>query len=64
MRMLLLFSPSLFLTLFRTLYGDDAKYFEDEIHLQIKHKDKGIVAMANDGKNQNGSKVSFIYDNF
>ena len=42
---------------FSILYGEDAKYFEDEIHLQVKHKKKGTVAMANEGKHMNGSRV-------
>jgi len=43
-------------SIYGLLFGDDAKYFEDEIHLQIKHKLKGVVAMANEGKNMNGSR--------
>jgi len=38
------------------LYGDQAKYFEDEIVPQLKHKKKGTVSMANKGKDQNGSQ--------
>eukprot|EP00026_Physarum_polycephalum_P006100 Phypoly_transcript_06141.p1 GENE.Phypoly_transcript_06141~~Phypoly_transcript_06141.p1 ORF type:complete len:472 (+),score=82.71 Phypoly_transcript_06141:35-1450(+) len=43
-------------SIYGILYGEDAKYFEDEIHLPIKHKEKGVVAMANEGKNMNGSR--------
>ena len=54
--------------IFSILYGDDAKYFEDEIHLQVKHRAKGVVAMANEGKDMNGSRVceyfSFLFCSF
>ena len=42
--------------------GTSAKYFEDEIYTQIKHKEKGVVAMANQGKDLNGSRVFRIED--
>jgi len=43
-------------SIYGLLHGLEAKYFEDEIHPQIKHKAKGVVAMANQGKNLNGSQ--------
>ncbi|PRP86884.1 peptidyl-prolyl cis-trans isomerase-like 4 [Planoprotostelium fungivorum] len=38
------------------LYGEQAKYFEDEIRPHLKHKKIGMVAMANPGPNLNGSQ--------
>ena len=31
---------------FRLMYGDQARFFEDEIRQHLKHKSKGMVAMA------------------
>lgn len=41
----------------RILNGEGEKYFADEIHQKFKHKEKGVVAMANEGQNLNGSRV-------
>eukprot|EP00658_Telonema_sp_P-2_P044686 TRINITY_DN3257_c0_g1_i1.p1 TRINITY_DN3257_c0_g1~~TRINITY_DN3257_c0_g1_i1.p1 ORF type:complete len:399 (-),score=124.82 TRINITY_DN3257_c0_g1_i1:192-1283(-) len=38
------------------LYGDQAKYFEDEIFPDTKHTTKGLLAMANAGPNLNTSQ--------
>ena len=46
------------LTLFRYLYGDQAKFFEAETKPRIKHKKRGTVSMANNGDNLHGSQVS------
>ena len=40
----------------RTLYGDQARFFEDEIRPHLRHKKKGIVGMAGGGKNMNASQ--------
>jgi peptidyl-prolyl cis-trans isomerase-like 4 len=40
------------------LYGEQAKYFEDEIRPSRKHTKTGTVAMANPTKNLNGSQVT------
>jgi len=39
------------------LYGDQARFFDDEIHPTLKHDKKGIVAMASAGENANASQV-------
>jgi peptidyl-prolyl cis-trans isomerase-like 4 len=39
------------------LYGDQARFFDDEIHPQLKHDKVGIVAMASAGENANASQV-------
>jgi peptidyl-prolyl cis-trans isomerase-like 4 len=38
------------------LYGEQARYFEDEIKASVKHAKRGTVAMANAGKNMNASQ--------
>ena len=42
--------------LYRLLYGDQARFFEDEIRPHLKHKRKGVVAMASAGENLNASQ--------
>ena len=50
---------SVFLSIFsRSLYGDQAKFFEAEVKPRIKHKKRGTVSMANNGDNLHGSQVS------
>lgn len=43
----------------RFLYGDQARFFGDEIHLDVKHSKIGTVAMASAGENLNASQVWF-----
>ena len=45
---------------FRFLYGDQARFFNDEIHLDLKHSKTGTVAMASAGENLNASQVLLI----
>ncbi|XP_056173464.1 peptidyl-prolyl cis-trans isomerase CYP59-like [Syzygium oleosum] len=48
-----------FLKLCRFLYGDQARFFMDEIHLDLKHSKTGTVAMASAGENLNASQFYF-----
>lgn len=44
-------------SIYGMLYGEQAKYFEDEIRLpQLKHSRPGLVCMASSGENQNTSQ--------
>jgi len=43
-------------SVFRFLYGDQAKFFEAETKPRIKHKKRGTVSMANNGDNLHGSQ--------
>ena len=38
------------------LYGDQARFFEDEIRPSLRHKAKGTVSMASAGENLNASQ--------
>lgn len=38
------------------LYGEQARYFEDEIRPHLKHKRKGLLGMAGAGEDMNGSQ--------
>ena len=52
-------SPSVSLTAdhaHRILYGEQARFFEDEIHPHLKHRKKGTVAMATGRKDMNASQ--------
>ncbi|XP_019154882.1 PREDICTED: peptidyl-prolyl cis-trans isomerase CYP59 isoform X4 [Ipomoea nil] len=43
-------------SVYKFLYGDQARFFGDEIHLDLKHSKKGTVAMASGGENLNASQ--------
>lgn len=43
-------------SVFRSLYGDQAKFFEAETKPRLKHKSRGTVSMANNGDNLHGSQ--------
>ena len=38
------------------MYGDQARFFEDELHPHLKHKKRGVLGMAGTGENSNGSQ--------
>ena len=40
----------------RLLYGEQARFFEDEIRPHLKHKRRGVVGMASAGENLNASQ--------
>lgn len=44
----------------RMLYGEQARFFEDELVPSLKHDKVGVVAMASAGKNLNASQVSSV----
>ncbi|KAK4594614.1 hypothetical protein RGQ29_018336 [Quercus rubra] len=48
-----------FLKLCKFLYGDQARFFNDEIHHDLKHSKTGTVAMASAGENLNASQFYF-----
>eukprot|EP01114_Cavostelium_apophysatum_P024930 TRINITY_DN9987_c0_g1_i1.p1 TRINITY_DN9987_c0_g1~~TRINITY_DN9987_c0_g1_i1.p1 ORF type:complete len:477 (-),score=117.51 TRINITY_DN9987_c0_g1_i1:12-1388(-) len=43
-------------SIYGILYGEQAKFFEDEIRPHLRHKKKGTVAMASSGPNTNTSQ--------
>ncbi|KAK6785746.1 hypothetical protein RDI58_019201 [Solanum bulbocastanum] len=43
-------------SIYKILYGDQARFFGDEIHLDLKHSKMGTVAMASAGENLNASQ--------
>lgn len=47
-------------TIFRFLYGDQARFFGDEIRLDLKHSKMGTVAMASAGEDLNASQVLLL----
>lgn len=38
------------------MYGEQARFFEDELHPHLKHKKRGVLGMAGTGENSNGSQ--------
>lgn len=40
----------------RLLYGDQARFFEDELHPGLRHTKAGMVGMAGAGKDMNASQ--------
>lgn len=43
-------------SVYKRLYGDQATYFDDEIHRRLRHTKAGCVSMASATKNANGSQ--------
>ncbi|GAB4836636.1 cytochrome P450 monooxygenase 59 [Ancistrocladus abbreviatus] len=43
-------------SIYKFLYGDQARFFSDEVHLDLKHSKLGTVAMASAGENLNASQ--------
>ncbi|KAH7860067.1 hypothetical protein Vadar_008798 [Vaccinium darrowii] len=43
-------------SIYKFLYGDQARFFGDEIRLELKHNKMGMVAMASGGENLNASQ--------
>ncbi|KAI7741023.1 hypothetical protein M8C21_011953 [Ambrosia artemisiifolia] len=43
-------------SIYKFMYGDQARFFQDEIHLDLKHTKKGTIAMASAGENLNASQ--------
>ncbi|XP_057973551.1 peptidyl-prolyl cis-trans isomerase CYP59 [Malania oleifera] len=46
-------------SVYKFLYGDQARFFGDEIRLDLKHSKTGTVAMASAGENLNASQFYF-----
>lgn len=44
---------------YKFLFGDQARFFDDEIHPDLKHSSMGTVAMASAGENCNASQFYF-----
>ncbi|KAI3828401.1 hypothetical protein L1987_02502 [Smallanthus sonchifolius] len=43
-------------SIYKFLYGEQARFFQDEIHLDLKHAKMGTIAMASAGENLNASQ--------
>ncbi|KAH6768688.1 cyclophilin 59 [Perilla frutescens var. frutescens] len=43
-------------SIYKFLFGDQARFFGDEIHLDVKHSKMGTLAMASAGENLNASQ--------
>ncbi|MQM09996.1 hypothetical protein Taro_042885 [Colocasia esculenta] len=46
-------------SVYKFLYGDQARFFDDEIHPDLKHSKTGTIAMASAGENCNASQFYF-----
>lgn len=46
---------------YRFLYGEQARFFGDEIRVDLKHSKTGTVAMASAGENLNASQVYLFF---
>ncbi|EOA13397.1 hypothetical protein CARUB_v10026436mg [Capsella rubella] len=46
-------------SIYKFLYGEHARFFGDEIHLDLNHSKTGTVAMASGGENLNASQFYF-----
>ncbi|TMW55037.1 hypothetical protein Poli38472_013799 [Pythium oligandrum] len=44
------------MSIYGQLYGEQARFFDDEVRPQLKHNKKGLLGMANTGPNTNGSQ--------
>lgn len=44
-------------SVYKFLYGEQAKFFDDEINPRLRHKKIGTVSMVNKGPNTNASQV-------
>lgn len=43
----------------RLLYGEQARFFEDEIKPTLRHRKKGLLGMASAGEDRNASSFYF-----
>ncbi|KAI4964845.1 hypothetical protein ZWY2020_059458 [Hordeum vulgare] len=43
-------------SVYKFLHGDQARFFDDEIHPELRHSKIGTVAMASAGKNRNAAQ--------
>jgi len=43
-------------SIYGVLYGDQARFFDDEIRKELKHSRKGLLSMAGAGENMNASQ--------
>ena len=48
-------------SIFRSLYGDQATFFEAETKPRIKHVKKGTLSMVNNGQDMHGSQVETFF---
>ncbi|KAH9622531.1 hypothetical protein KSS87_011292 [Heliosperma pusillum] len=46
-------------SIYKFIYGDQARFFNDEVHPDLKHLKTGTVAMASAGENLNASQFYF-----